>query len=177
MNYFLDRGGEYFRCSKSANGCCKYSNCLGIKKFETAVKLALEMLIYNEDTADYAHFTKRKDSNELDILYASLKKVQTRLERHKAAYSIGIDSLDEYGENKRNCLQDEEVIRLQIEQLSGDANTNNKIVILKQTAETLINTLFSDEYSIEQKNNGVKTIIDKIVVDKYKKNFDFYYFL
>jgi len=167
----------YYRCSKGANGCCKYKNCLGIKKLEAAVKQALEMVVKDDNLAEYAHFTKRKEVNELDALNTALNKIRVKLERHKAAYSSGVDSLEEYRENKEKCTQDEKSILEKIAYVTDERITGEKIGSLKKSAKNLIDILFHSDQSIEQKSNAIKSVIDKIVIDKYNATFDFYYFL
>jgi len=178
MHHIIDRrSNAFYRCCSNTNGCCKYMNCLGIRKLESAVKQALEMVVEDKNLAVYAHFTKRKENDQLDTLNASLKKIQAKLERHKAAYSSGVDTLEEYKENKEKCIKDEKAVLEQINALL-DTNVNDeKIIQLKQSAKNLIDILFFTEQTIEQKSNAIKAVIDKIVLDKYKGTFDLYYFL
>jgi len=178
MNHFYDKNkNAFYRCSKNSNGCCNYSNCLGIKKLELIAIQSLEMITKNNNLSEYTNFTKKNDISQLESLNIALKKIQNRLERHKVAYSNGVDSLEEYRANKEKCAHEEIIISEQIKTLSADEIADEKVDHFKETVKNLIETLLSDAQTIEQKSNAIKPIIDRIVIDKYNNNYDFFYFI
>ncbi len=180
MNYIRDwRATDRYRCSGNSNGRCRYSNSLIIPTFESLVFGALDILIANNDLSEYDYFVPIKPYNDIEItnLKSSLKKVNARLERHKQAYANGIDSLEEYKENKNKCLAEQNALTNQLLLANSSKPSDDKIIDLKQRAVTLVKLLQDDSLSIEQKSNAVKSVIYEITVDKYTGDFIVHYYI
>ncbi|GHV43688.1 hypothetical protein FACS189490_13910 [Clostridia bacterium] len=178
MNHYTDGKFRAYRCSKNSNGCCEYANLIGIKKLEGIVAKTLEQIISSDDIYNYEHLTPRpKDANELIQLENALKRVRAKLERLQEAYLNGIDTIEEYRERKRKFQEDETALLAQIAEYSENSITMEKIDKLKSNIKDTLPLLLSDGYTLEQKSFAIRTIVDKIVVDKYIDEYVFFYCL
>lgn len=179
MNHVTDsRGNTSYRCSKHANGCCKYSNFMSVRKLELLTKSALENMLTDDNMTAYEYFVpKIRKVNGVGELKALLKKVHAKLERHKNAYANGIDTMLEYKENKARCQNEESEIRKQIAMLSSDIVSDEKIKNLRRDVAQLINLLFSDQHTVEEKSRAIKTVVDKIRFNKFTGQFTVFYYL
>ena len=180
MNHMTDhRRNTSYRCSKFANGrACEYSNFMSVPKLELLTKKALENLVNNDCLTTYEYFVpKERKVNELEGLQSALKRIHTKLERHKEAYANGIDTIQEYKENKERCTKEESEIIKQIELFSDNSVSDEKIEALQQAVNQLIDLLYDDKYPIEYKSTAIKLVIDKIIFNKYTGEFNVYYFL
>ncbi|MDL2248760.1 recombinase family protein, partial [Tyzzerella sp. OttesenSCG-928-J15] len=157
MNHVTDnKGNTSYRCSRHANGACAYSNFISVRILETLVLEALnEMLVAN--LLGYEFFISRpRDASEIQLLETNLSKIEKKLERHKLAYSEGIDTIEEYKANKAFCAKEKAAIQKRIAALSNTDVTPEKIDHLKKEAEELISFLKTPEVSIEQKSIAIK---------------------
>ena len=180
MNYAGNKKGERsYRCSKHANGgACKHSNFMSVGKLETLVHKAFCDLIESQNIESYAYFVPvQNKANQIDALQASLKKVHGRLNRFKAAYAEGIDSLQEYKDNKEQCLKEEHEILKEMALLKAEDPTSAKIEWLRTNVVDVLSLLFSEQYSIAEKSHAIKRIVDRIEFKKTDGTFIVYYFL
>ena len=92
----------------------------------------------------------------------------------------GIDTKEEYRQNKRTLQSEREQLLRSISQLQ-----NAQVQLPCETApprnpeqiHNIIDILQSDRFSMQQKNRALKSIVDKIIVDRDKMHIDIYYHL
>lgn len=179
MNLTTDTAGnKSYRCSKNANGCCRYSNFMSVRKLEKLMGNALEALISNDNFTGYDQIVlSKKNDGKLELLQVSLKKIRAKLNRHKDAYSSGIDTIDEYRENKTKCRKEEKELLKQLEALSVNDVVAGENTQLKTSVILLTKLLYSDDYDIEQKSFAVKNVVEKIIFNKNTGKFTVFYYL
>ncbi|MCL2171476.1 MAG: recombinase family protein [Defluviitaleaceae bacterium] len=172
LNHSTDkRGNRFYRCSKYANGACNYSNFIAVKKMEDLLIASFDDIMMGDMTG--ARFSPRVDcKKQIDLLNATLKKVQARLARHKEAYANGVDSLEEYSENRERCRKEEENI---LSEIKKHESHEVDVHSLKNKIQEVRGVLFSGDTILEHKSHAIKSIIEKIV--KYRSEVTIYYFV
>lgn len=171
------RAHDGFQCISYGKGKCPESHFVKSALIEQAIIETLEARIasgsieYIEENVAPAQLT-----DEYEILKDSYAKLESKEKRIKAAYQDGIDTLEEYKENKE-LLQKEKVrIRFQLDEIESKNCNNDSMdhtdeMILR--VKNIVDIIKSDA-SKEVKSNSIRSICDKIVYDKKSKNLDIY---
>lgn len=162
--------GIGIQCHHFARGTCKVSHYISIAKINNAVLAALESSIehmsFNIKPQSRISLANGPDINKL--IANEIKK----LERVKAAYENGIDTLDEYIENKTKIQQTIKKLQAEIPQ---PKETFNKKAYAKKV-RTVLDILKSD-VSEKEKNEVLRTIIDHITLHRPDTSIDIVFYV
>jgi len=156
-----------FQCNNYCKGRCPTSHSLYITKAEKAVLNEIKRII-DCDSLDGVNITKATENSqdELSVLKNQLKTLNSKLDRVKQAFQNGIDTIAEYGDNKKILTSEIELVNEKISNIKkSKANNLNKksfINILKQSYKIL--TFPSAPMDIKYKTSH--SFIEKIVFDK-----------
>ncbi len=171
----LSRAGKYLQCGGYSKSLCNVSHSIPIARAEE--------LVINQLKEDYNNIMsvslksdgrKIKNTDETKTYADAITRLEKSLQRAKDAYIAGVDTLEEYGENKTR-IQDE------IEKnkkLLKDQNTQ-KSTDPKELAENIMRAIefIQDENnSLEDKNKALKQFISKITFIKASKTLEITYF-
>lgn len=160
----LVNSGGYFVCNASVKGQCLTRNSIKAEKLENLVikKLTEDANSDREIITLNTSGVSESVINKYNKIQAQIKDAQKKLQRVKISYEKGIDSLEEYGENKAR-------IRAEINSLTNKLNSmpiNNKVSVTPgRTIFPLLTTLTSNA-SHSEKNAAAKQLIKNIVYDK-----------
>lgn len=171
------RANNGFQCISYGKGKCSESHFVRANLIEQAIIETLETHIasgnieYTEESVAPVQL-----SDEYEFLKESLSKLKLREKRIKTAYQDGIDTLEEYKENKQLLQKEKERIQLQLTEIESKNGKNDSIdhseeMILR--VKNIIDIIKSDA-SKEVKSDSIRSICDKIVYDKKAKNLDIY---
>ena len=145
--------GNAVQCYQYAHGKCSVSHYISLKKLTPMVLATLEKTINGTIPPVYsqrAQVTDGARQRSVDLLAAERRK----LERVKAAYEAGIDTLDEYRENKRKIT--ERITRLEAKQ-----PTQKKRPPLSQYLD-MLPKLNNPNLPEEEKNALLRGVVDYI---------------
>lgn len=153
------------QCHNYARGSCDVSHSLSIRKANKAVIDALENAI---KTLDFEIMPATTESKEITVDFDKIiKSEEMKLKKIKEAYINGVDTLEEYQQNKSDILNTIE--QLKKEQLK---TTDNNVVDKKSFSKKIVNVVefIKDDNNSEQaKNEVLRTIISKIIYEKENK--------
>jgi DNA invertase Pin-like site-specific DNA recombinase len=162
----------YLQCTSYARGACMKSHCVKTSLLENMVLEQLKETFQSELEINIV--PKVQDilkTSEFDMLKERLEKLVLKEKRIKEAYQDGIDTLDEYKNNK--CNLEEE--RKQTEEQLTAMKTN--LLCHEENGETItkriknVYTLLKDEtIDLQVKYNAVHFLINKIVFKKADKS-------
>ena len=97
---------RYFQCWKYSKGFHKGSQSLSAAKAEAAVCDYFDRILAGADfTYTVRNISDQKESDELDLLRQELDQIAVKEARVKLAYENGIDTLEEYKENRRRLKE------------------------------------------------------------------------
>lgn len=160
-----------FRCSGQSRGRCSSAISFRLDVLEKLVLQILGETVKNDDVL-YSMSIQKRPTPQADY-DSEIKKLHTSLERAKKAFLAGVDTLEEYSENKKR-------ITVEIENLQHlqENQTSKKINIEEFRARliTLIDILQSDA-DPDKKKNAFRTHVEKIVIEKKTKNIRLYFFV
>lgn len=159
--------GGNLQCHNYSRGSCHVSHSISVRKANAAVIDTLQIAAATQTYNIIKINTSTPHSDE-SIIAKQISEQKKRLERAKLAYSEGIDTIDEYRENKQTIQKT--LVQLENElKKSGKKSVDIKAYTNK--VNKVIDTITNQNVSEELKNKVLRTIIKDIIYDKQNKSF------
>ena len=154
------------QCHNYSRGTCRTSHSISMRKIEAAFKEGLRQAI-GDKKFDIVP-SKPKDSEPKAVDYDKLIEVEERrLARAKEAYLAEIDTIEQYGQNKKEITE-------RIEELKSKRDKQIAVnVDMDAFAEKVLGVLEfieRDDVTASAKNEALHTIIEAIIYEKAKGN-------
>lgn len=175
LSYTGNNKCPYFQCWKYAKGFHKSSTALSVKKAEEAVINYFDQIL---DGAEFTYVCKRKTTDNsllIEQLQKEIDKLSMREARIRDAYEAGIDTLEEYKNNKERLVSDRLELTAALSQLLQEEQTEepDKEEVLKEI-RSIADILKNPDVSYEEKGTLIRSVVEQIVYDKEsgKMSFD-----
>lgn len=176
------RNGEpyaYFKCYGYNKGKCKKPHGVSSRIIEREVLASFEKVLASGDMEfELRNYQPVEIVNEKALLTDRLEGLASKEQRIKASYREGIDTLEEYRENKRLIQKERESLQKQLEDLevaqSDHAHPSSSDML--DRIRSVYDILISASYTDAQKNESLKQIIDRIIYDRETDTLKIYYF-
>lgn len=170
---------SYFSCYGYSKGKCQKPNGVSSLVLEKEVLRSFEEVL---DTGNIEYELKHYETdeviNEQTVINERLKGLVHKEERIKTSYREGIDTLEEYKEHKRLIQEERNRLTGQLKELSHSSSKKPEDIsfALLEKVRSVYSILKSDNYTITQKHESLKQIVDKIVYDRPNDMLKIYYF-
>ncbi len=165
--------GQSLQCVKYIHGKCNVSHSISIKKINEMVLIAIEQAF---ETGNF-NITVRNDENtsepKIDIP-ALIDKEKLKFKRIKEAYEDGIYTLEEFKESKLLIEQQIERLSAEIEPKSNENELKEKLIKQKKN---ILRTLKNPKISEKDKNELLKSFVDKIVFNRIKSEIEIFFYV
>lgn len=152
---------------------CNISHSLSLNKAEPividALKTACKHLDFRLDVQDAR---PSKSANNISSL---LKKEQNKLQKIKDAYQSGIDTLEEYKENKLKIMESITTLQQELKKETPKQSFSPRKYANK--VMNVVKLIESPDVTPQAKNDALRSIISKIVFNKATSNLDIYFYL
>lgn len=169
-----------FQCYGYLKGKCDNDCYVRVEEIGPAVIYALEEVIQKGAVRYIIKNTaqKRHHGNELETLYKNLDRLSSKEERAKDAYIDGIDTKEEYKANKLRLQRERQELEKMIESIEGSGSepVSNDSRMLDSISNVL-DLIRSENFTMQEKNSALKSIVDQIVFDKKQMHIDVDYYL
>lgn len=162
---------NYLQCNAYVKGACNTSQCIRIEVLENIILEKLKEAY--QGTIELNIVPKVQDTslaNENELLKDLLKKLEVREQRVKEAYQDGIDTLEEYKENKtrieterKNAQEQLNVIKNQLVK-GGDEGQS-----ITTRIKDVYTFLTDSEIDMETKYKTAHFLINKVTFHKPEK--------
>ena len=172
---------SYFSCYGYSKGKCNRPNGVSSLVLEKEFIRALEE-VYTTGSIEYevVEYEPVERVNECTIIQKRINELVPKEERIKASYREGIDTLEEYKENKRLLQQERERLELQLKELlqkeTSDSKDNSTNIMLERV-RAACEILKSNQYTTTQKSETLKQIISKVTYNRKKDLLTIHYIL
>lgn len=174
INYHTAWHGRtpYFICRNSLTGVCKHSQYTKVDKLEKnfldAFKDAIDNQLYT------IKVEKPQEFSQFNYLNEQLKSLEQKEARIKQAYRDGIDTLEEYKDNKKILIKEKDKIIAKLNCLpSGTEKDTDATSYLL----SIYDFLQSDAYTPSQKNEALKKVLPKIIYDRDRQLLELHFIL
>ena len=172
---------SYFSCYGYSKGKCEKPNGISSitveKEVIDCIKNALDTGRVEYELREH----KPADSmNECALLEERLSSLKSKEDRVRASYREGIDTIEEYRENRILIQKERKELENQLAKLKKPEARHDQAdtaANLLKRIKSVYEILLSDSYTYVQKNEALRQIIDKIVYDKKSETLKIYYFL
>ena len=168
----------HFQCYGYLRGKCSVSHSVSEKKIVPHVLDSLRTVLDKQELEfEIKQAVAPDNKSERDILYAALSKVDKKEERIKQAYRDGIDTIEEYKEHKNILLKEREDLTRRLDDIISQAqpDIDYKNEMLQRIA-SVYDILLDESVSIIQKNEALKSIIEKIVYHKSENSITVFFY-
>lgn len=173
------KSGDVFQCYKYAKGLHRNSCGISLVKAESSVLSALSDCIASGDISYNYHVIKNNSNRQLEDLKKRLNSIDMKEKRIKAAYADGIDTLEEYKENKTKLQKERSELQSQIDLLSATpANIDTdslKEKLLNQCQS--VYEILSSNADMEQKSSAIRSICEAIIYNKDNADFQIVFYV
>ena len=153
---------DFYQCNGYAKGKCSKSQLVKIGNIEKAILEQIKKDFTNNININVKFGLNKNNSDELYILMSELEKSKEKERRIKEAYMNGIDTLEEYKENKNFLETQKKLLDSQIKKLKDKKQIQKKEDIIKEQLKTLYTILIDEKIDMKRKYEVSHMIIEKI---------------
>ena len=117
---------------------------------------------------------EKKESNQYLILQHQLEQLAEKETRIKEAYREGVDTIEEYKENKSIILREKNRLLKEIDKVEKPKTENKKKEII-ENGKKVYEILTDDKISLKEKNEVAHILINKVEYDPTSNTLELYY--
>lgn len=169
----------YFTCYGYSKGKCSAKTSVSSRILEPVVLAGIR----EAAASDHLTFEVKKNYTveEIDqrqILEELLAKLPEKEQRIKEAYRNGIDTLEEYKQNKALIQKEREALEAQLEACTPAASNLQEDLskAMAKRIHGIADILEADAFDTSQKSNALKSVVSHIVYHKEDDIADIYYY-
>ena len=167
-----------YQCGNYSKGKCSHSHYIKTVALEQAVYEAFERAL---NGSVELHYELKKGSNEPDtddrsVILSQLSKLEDKEARIKQAYRDGIDTLEEYKENKQLLKDERAALEKQLEAFNNTSSTDSNAAMLKSIS-TVYDIIKDTSKDTLTRANAIRSVVDHCVYDKENDKLEIYFFL
>ena len=160
------------QCCNYSRGSCKVSHSITIPKVENALIEGLEQIIETKQFNIVPKEPKKTEANTVD--YDKLIAIEERkLERAKQAFLAEIDTIEQYGQNKKEIT--ERINNLIAKRDEETPKADIDLDAYAKKVSEIVEFIKRDDVTETAKNEALRTIIENIVYEKAKGNLAIYF--
>ena len=168
----------YFTCYGYSKGKCDAKTSVSSKKLEPCV---LEGIKAATGSARIAFARKapiiKENVGEMQILKEQLAKIATKEKRIKDAYMNGIDTMEEYKENKQILLGERKELEERISCCQPEVpEADDTEIEMKNRIQNVYDLISDDSFSDQEKSEALRSIVEKIVYNRDTDTADIYFY-
>lgn len=166
----LQRASKALQCHNYARGSCKVSHSIAIAK---ANKTVIEALQYAVDHLDF-NILPDEEKHTPEDYSKPLAALRKKLARTKEAYINGVDTLEEYKENKQRIT--EEIAKLEKKQAANTALPEVDKEAFAAKVRGVIAVINSPDTTEQAKNEALRSVLAKIIYHKPAQSLELYFY-
>lgn len=168
----------YFTCYGYSKGKCTAKRTVSSKKLEPIVLAAIREAMTSRNLSfELRSQADAGETNELQPLREQLGRIPDKEARIKEAYRNGIDTLEEYRQNKELINKERKLLQARIDACTPvKDDTEDLAVAVSRRIHGVYDILTSENFTDTQKNTALKSIVSKIVCRKDESIVDVYYY-
>lgn len=164
-----------FQCTGYTHGKCNVSHSITVKAVEEAILEQLKNDYRNKPINIEISASTFNNDSEISILTNQLDSIEQKEKRIKLAYENGIDSLEEYKENKERLSLEKKKVSSKIDELSKTKDITIVREKIFQRCKDAYDILTDDEISDDDKALITHQLFEKIVFVKNEHKLVIYY--
>ena len=154
----------FFQCSRRSKGRCDTSSYISEKNAVASVTAALKEILGSDHIKYKKSPIEPQDSEALELLRSEIGKISMQEKRIKEAYINGIDTIDEYSENKKMLSKKREYLeeKLLRESAADIPEAKDYENTIRQSIENLLNMIESDSDNYQEISTALLEHVSRI---------------
>lgn len=172
----VTQGKTKLRCNGYNKGKCSNSSTLLISEvYELIIETIKENIKKDKTIRNIVNFNSRKIiTDQYTIIINQLQLLKEKEKRIKDAYREGIDTLEEYKENKNIILREQNKLKQKLEGLEKPNDEDKKKEII-ENGKKIYEILLNPNISLKQKNEMAHILLNKVEYDPTNNRLELYY--
>lgn len=168
----------HFQCYGYLKGKCSVSHGISEKKVVPYILDTIRGILDTQELEFEIKQTVSPDNkSEQELLLSALEKITKKEERIKQAYRDGIDTIEEYKENKEILIKEKNELTQRLSELSDKQPTDiDYKKEMLQRVSSVYDMLLDDAIPVVRKNEALKSIIEKIVYNKSENSITIFFY-
>ena len=154
---------DFYQCGGYVRGKCTTSQLVKISNIEKAILNQIKNDFMSNININVKFNIDKNNNNEIYLLNTQLEKMEDKEKRIKEAYVNGVDTIEEYKENKIMLQNQKTLLLKQLQKLKNTAEIKNKEEDIKEQLKTVYTILTDDTIDMQRKYEVSHMIIDKVV--------------
>ena len=169
----------YFTCYGYSKGKCSAAVSVSSKVLEPVVLAGIKEA---SQGSDLSFEIKQNEAPEIidkrQFLYDALNKLPDKEDRIKEAYRNGIDTLEEYKQNKELIRKERESLEAQLAACAPSKSDSHADLsaAMSERIHGTYDMLVSSSFTDQQKNAALKSIVSHIVYHREENLADIFYY-
>lgn len=166
-----------YQCGNYNKGKCSHSHYIKTAALEQAIYEAFERVL---DGSMDLHYELKKSPNDgnttdRDMILNQMSKLCDKEVRIKQAYRDGIDTIDEYKENKQIIDNERKALEAQLDSLkTSEADSSDEML---QNITSVLGIIKDTSKDTLTRANAIRSVVDHCVYDKENDKLEVYFFL
>lgn len=168
-------GKTKLRCNGYNKGKCSNSSTILISDVYNLITSNIKQIMKSGKIEHIVQNKKeKKENNQYLVLQHQLEQLSEKEVRIKEAYREGIDTLDEYKENKNIILREKNRLLKELETVEKP-KTENKTREIIENGKKVYEILTDENISLKEKNEVAHILINKVEYDQNSNTLELYY--
>ncbi|HCA72070.1 MAG TPA: recombinase family protein [Ruminococcaceae bacterium] len=161
-----------FQCCAFAHGQCTESHYISLNKLETMVYYSINIDLTSGNISLIHRTHPEKEKESLAILRQQLERERQKLARVKEAYASGVDTLEEYKQNKVRI--NKQIAKLESQLKQSSAPIDMKAYCKDRLAR--LKRIQSPDVPMDEKAKLMRSFVDHIVFDRQSCSAEVFYY-
>lgn len=172
-------GREYhhFQCYGYTKGKCSVSHAISEKRLVPAMLEAMNEVLKTQDVTYTVLTTAASQTDDGNLIKLQLKKLDQKEDRIKAAYINGIDTLEEYRENKDILQKQRSELEKQLSSTTAEKTVEEQKIEVLQKIKKAITIIQDPLADMDLKREAVHGIIRQIIFNKPENRIEIEYYI
>lgn len=153
---------DFYQCNGYVKGKCGKSQMVKIGNIEKAILDQIQKDFTSNININVKFGLNKSNTDETYLLLSELEKLKEKERRIKDAYMNGIDTLEEYKENRNYLENQKNMLNSQLKKLKDKKQIKTQEEIIKEQLKTVYNILIDEKIDMERKYEVSHMIIDRI---------------
>lgn len=176
LSYNPSKSCAFFQCYNYSKGKHKESVSISEKKLTQGVLESVQNILVTREIT-YRYIPRKSKNGDMTALYKQeLSRLSARMERVRQAYENGIDTLEEYRENKSRLIKEQAKLEAQLKSLQNEDSEKPSSAQMLQKIQDVYGILLDPDIPFDTKGQALRSIVEKIVYDKKNQKLLFYYY-
>lgn len=165
---------NFLQCYKYSKGTCTVSHCIRKDVVKQSIIKQLKELSSNKNLQYTIIDDNQNKLNELEEIDKAIKAIDVKEKRIKDAYINGIDTIEEYKDNKEILQKERSELQDRYLKAQSKINTSDNDTIMRNNIKSVYDILVSNIASEDEKKDAINSIFEKVVYNKNEKCLDLY---